>query len=218
MTKEEIKNKLLSFDKQVELATNKRKEIPPDSPMWEKASKERYEILDELRQNVMEFLFKNGKLKDLSHGKELYPTAFHAALERVGDGSSYLDIYNWYCIYENMILSFIEVVPKSDEKIVLTSQKDVDISDKDIEYFDDKFKNNENINKAREELYEKLFSVSKIKDLPFGKNLHEKIVYWITKNISNELDCQEIKRLYSSYESIAIHALDVTELIDFKTV
>ena len=203
MTNEEIINKLKSFDNMLAEINGKRKNIAPQSVKWEVASVERYKLLENLWGKVRKFFLQEGKIKDLPNGEQLFPMLSSSAANVVGDNSSYVKIYEHYCFLENMIMDAINPLLRNSEKPVLQIKEQE--RGKIINQCDNK-----------EEFFETLFEKSEIKALPYGKELHKKIVQNIEKQLNGESDFDKMQYLYFSYESMILYAMNVVGVIELK--
>ena len=126
-----------------------------------------------------------------------------SAVNAVGDNSSYVKIYEHYCFLENIIMDALTPLLGNSEKPVLQIKEQE--RGKIINQCDNK-----------EEFFKTLFEQSKIKALPWGEELHKKIVQNIEKQLNGEFDFNKMQYLYFSCESMILYALNVVGVIELE--
>lgn len=214
MTNEELTKKLDYFDSVVALENSKVNGVNPNTPEWQTACAERYKTLLTLSSEVKDFFVRNGKIKNLPNGKALYGMLFSSAATITGGCGSYHDMYDWYKTYEEMVISFVELANGVKEKPVVHLQGHSNLSDDEIERFKHRLRDGEKYDAVIQDFYSLLSAHGKLEEIPWHKELCDCISHWVTETASDATDLRELERLYGTYESMALYAMNVVGVIE----
>ena len=139
---------------------------------------------------------------------------FSSAATITGGCGSYHDMYDWYKTYEEMVISFVELANGVKEKPVVHLQGHSNLSDDEIERFKHRLRDGEKYDAVIQDFYSLLSAHGKLEEIPWHKELCDCISHWVTETASDATDLRELERLYGTYESMALYAMNVVGVIE----